>query len=53
MKKTYLAPAAEVIKFEYRDQVVAASGGCIVQRGNILSSTTSECEEVIDQNNAV
>lgn len=53
MKKAYTPPAAEVVKFEYKDQVVAASGGCIVQRGNILGSTTMECEDVIDQNNAL
>lgn len=27
MKKTYETPSAEVVKFQYRDQVVAASGG--------------------------
>ena len=26
MKKTYETPAVEVVKFEYKDQVVAASG---------------------------
>lgn len=26
MKKSYEAPSAEIIKFNYRDQVVAASG---------------------------
>jgi hypothetical protein len=26
MKKTYEAPSIEVVKFQYRDQVVAASG---------------------------
>lgn len=26
MKKTYVAPVAEKIEFEYRDQVVVASG---------------------------
>lgn len=26
MKKTYEAPSVEVVKFQYRDQVVAASG---------------------------
>ncbi len=26
MKKTYTSPSAEVVKFEYKDQVVAASG---------------------------
>lgn len=29
MKKTYETPSVEVVKFQYRDQVVAASG-CIV-----------------------
>ncbi len=28
MKKKYEAPTAEAVKFEYKDQVVAASGGC-------------------------
>ena len=26
MKKTYETPSVEVVKFQYRDQVVAASG---------------------------
>ncbi len=30
MKKKYEVPAAEVVKFEYRDQVVAASG-CVFE----------------------
>lgn len=31
MKKTYETPSIEVVAFQYRDQVVAASGGgCIV-----------------------
>lgn len=28
MKKTYETPSVEVVKFQYRDQVVAASGNC-------------------------
>lgn len=28
MKKKYVAPAVDTVKFEYKDQVVAASGGC-------------------------
>ncbi len=28
MKKKYEAPTAEAVKFEYKDQVVAASGKC-------------------------
>lgn len=31
MKKTYETPSVEVVKFQYRDQVVAASGNCIEQ----------------------
>ena len=27
MKNTYETPSIEVVKFQYRDQVVAASGG--------------------------
>lgn len=30
MKKTYETPEVEVVKFQYRDQVVAASGTCSV-----------------------
>lgn len=28
MKKQYIAPTVDTVKFEYKDQVVAASGGC-------------------------
>lgn len=51
MKKTYDAPMAEVVKFEYKDQVVVASGTCIAQRGNTLYSSLSECEDIIGSNN--
>ena len=30
MKKAYETPEVEVVKFQYRDQVVAASGRCVV-----------------------
>ena len=30
MKKTYETPSAEIVKFQYRDQVVVASGVCSV-----------------------
>ena len=33
MKKTYESPRAEVVKFEYKDQVVVASG-CSTIGGN-------------------
>lgn len=52
MKKNYQAPEVEVVKFEYKDQVVAASG-CYYQRGNTLYSSTSECEGIIGQTNAM
>ena len=29
MKKTYETPSVEVVKFQYRDQVVVASGGVV------------------------
>lgn len=51
MKKNYEAPKAEVVRFEYKDQVVVASGTCIAQRGNVLHSSLSECEEIIGSNN--
>ena len=36
MKKMYETPEVEVVKFQYRDQVVAASGGhqCIISWNN-------------------
>lgn len=30
MKKTYETPSIEVVQFQYRDQVVAASSSCSV-----------------------
>ena len=30
MKKTYETPSIEVVKFQYRDQVVVASAACTV-----------------------
>ena len=35
MKKTYETPNAEKIMFQYRDQVVAASGKCTSKWENI------------------
>lgn len=41
MKKQYETPKAEMVKFQYRDQVVAASGKCDpVFRGNWYESYT-------------
>ena len=33
MKKDYLTPVAEVVKFEYKDQVVATSGCAVRHTG--------------------
>lgn len=34
MKKVYEAPLAEAIKFEYKDQIIASSGGAPCQNTN-------------------
>ena len=41
MKKMYETPEVEVVKFQYRDQVVAASGTCVSTWKNI---GVSSCE---------
>lgn len=43
MKKMYEAPSVEVVKFQYRDQVVAASGqSCISKWSN---NGPTNCED--------
>lgn len=42
MKKAYETPEVEVVKFQYRDQVVAASGTCI---GKWENSGPAGCED--------
>ncbi len=42
MKKVYAAPSVEVVKFEYRDQVVAASA-CSIQVVNVGSNESQTC----------
>ena len=44
MKKTYETPSIEVVKFQYRDQVVVASGNCIDQWIN-NSTTVNDCDD--------
>lgn len=51
MKKTYVAPVAEKINFEYKDQVVAASGICKDQYINIGNGTCDKFEWVKNLNN--
>ena len=36
MKKSYEAPSIELVKFEYKDQVVAASTSCMGGRTGYL-----------------
>ncbi len=55
MKKTYTPPLAEVVKFEYRDQVVAASGllpdKCTTHRSReVISGSGDVCMETGSQN---
>lgn len=40
MKKTYEKPTVETVKFQYRDQVVVASGKCGIEYRNIGSDDT-------------
>lgn len=44
MKKTYKTPSVEVVKFQYRDQVVAASGDnvCIITSERVGNECVSE-----------
>ena len=42
MKKTYETPSIEVVKFQYRDQVVVASG-CIVSGNWSHETDNSSC----------
>ena len=42
MKKIYEAPAVELVKFEYKDQVVVASG-CTIIGGHTCPSLSSGC----------
>jgi hypothetical protein len=56
MKKAYESPLAEVVKFEYKDQVVVASGGvlpgtCTTHRSHeIISGSGQTCTEQGSQN---
>ena len=44
MKKNYEAPALEVVKFEYRDQVVVASGCSSAQFKNWDAGGQGYCD---------
>ena len=48
MKKSYETPSVEKIKFNYRDQVVAASGGVVEpEAGGSVSSDKTTGEQII------
>ena len=42
MKKAYETPSVEVVEFKYRDQVVVASGRCVVDGS--YSHYVDECD---------
>lgn len=51
MKKTYETPSVEVVKFQYRDQVVAASNGshqCVINWTN--NAGENNCSGTVVQN---
>ena len=52
MKKTYEAPTVERVEFKYRDQVVVASGQCIVE-GNYshFKGTCNKDDASVNYNN--
>ena len=52
MKKRYETPSVEVVKFQYRDQVVAQSA-CINKYGEIGEIGQNDCKDwhIIEQNN--
>lgn len=52
MKKTYEKPTVETVKFQYRDQVVVASGTCQGRWINIgENSCTEGTSEIVEHVN--
>lgn len=47
MKKDYEAPKAEVVKFQYKDQVVTASTTPCYENGHQIYSVTDDCRDVL------
>ncbi len=45
MKKKYETPTAEAVKFEYKDQVVAASGSC---HSKYINAPATGCTEPVE-----
>lgn len=48
MKKTYETPSVEIVKFKYRDQVVAESGYCGF-RWTHVGTVTCEGNEIYEE----
>lgn len=53
MKRYYTKPTVEKVEFNYREQVVAASGGCVYEWSNITDSASVTCHENRVPNNNV
>lgn len=54
MKKVYEAPAVEKVEFQYRDQVVVASGGGEPPIAELYKGSTGYCEyDEMDNQNSV
>ena len=51
MKKTYSTPEIEKVAFQYRDQVVVASGNCIGKYENTGATGCDKQEWVENLNN--
>nr|MBR4281479.1 hypothetical protein [Clostridia bacterium] len=50
MKKTYETPSIEVVKFQYRDQVVVASGTHLNCKKVWINESPSDGTECVDGN---
>ena len=44
MKKTYVTPIAELVRFDFRDQVVAASVKCVEKFQNVDNDGVNGCD---------
>lgn len=47
MKKSYETPSIEVVKFQYRDQVVVASGQVVIHCGQTWYSAGSYADNCV------
>ena len=47
MKKTYVTPIAELVRFDFRDQVVAASVKCVEKFENMDTDGVAGCDSQV------